>query len=179
MKRWTPATIVLAPLAVIGSAAAIHAHATDTDSKPPASPGERVVVAEPAAPATPAAAPVTSAASPATSAAPATPAAARAVVEKPRPARTRAPRRSVTGFAMPTNATLAAHDCREESFDDRVEFELTYGRGTSAIRRCARFELARARAECRADAIEDPFDHRSEYGAGRLALTLCVRDSLT
>jgi hypothetical protein len=165
MKRLTPATIILAPLAVIGSAAAIHAYATDTDAKPPAAPVERVVVADPAAPA---AAPT-----------PAMPAAAPARAKSARRAVTRTRRRVVTRYAMPTNATLAAQDCREESFDDRVEFELTYGRGSSAIRRCARFELARARAECRADAIEDPFDHRSEYGSGRSSLTLCVRDSLT
>jgi hypothetical protein len=156
MKRLTPATIVLAPLAVIGSAAAIHAYATDTDAKPPAAPVERVVISEPAAPA-------------------AAPAAAKPALR----ASTRTPRRVVTRYTIPTNATLAAQDCREESFDDRVEFELTYGSGNTAIRRCARFELARARAKCRADAIEDAFDHRSEYGTGRSSLTLCVRDSLT
>jgi hypothetical protein len=155
MKRPTPATLVLALLAVIGSAAAIHAYATDTDAKPPSAPVERVVVSEPATPA-------------------ATPVAA-----KPARAATRTRRRAVARYTIPTNKTLAAQDCREESFDDRVEFELTYGRGGAAIRRCARFELARARAECRADAIEDPFDHRSEYGTGRSSLTLCVRDSLT
>jgi len=162
MKRLTPATILLALLATIGSAAAIHAYATDTDAKPAPAPVERVVVSEPLQTETKAAAPV---------------------ADKPvRRASTPTQRRAVTRYtryAFPSNAALAAQDCREESFDDPVEFDLKYGRGSAAIRRCGRFELARARAECRADAIEDPFDHRSEYGTGRSSLTLCVRDQLT
>jgi hypothetical protein len=91
----------------------------------------------------------------------------------------RSRRRPVRRHALPTNATLAALECREDSFDDAAEFGFRYGQGASAIRRCTRVELAKARAECRADALEDPLDHRGEYGTGRSALTRCVRDSLT
>jgi hypothetical protein len=154
MKRWTPATMVLAPLAVVSTAAAIHAYASDTDAKPAPRPVERVVVTEPATPAP-------------------TPQA------RVRRAPTRTARRAVKRYAVPTNAALAAQDCREESFEDGPEFELRFGRGAAAIRRCTRVELGKARAECRADALDDPLEHRSEYGTGPAALTRCVRDSLT
>jgi hypothetical protein len=139
MKRRTPATMVLAPLAVISSAAAIHAYATDSDAAPAAPPVRQVVLAPPATEVAPA------------------------------PARhgRRAHRRPVARHATPTNATLAAVECREESFDDAAEFQLRFGHAASAIRRCTRVELAAARAECRADALEDPLEHRGEYGTAR------------
>ena len=80
---------------------------------------------------------------------------------------------------LSSNRALAAQDCREESFDDAAEFRFTYGSGQAAIRRCARFELSKARAECRADQLEDPYDYRAEHGTGSQGLARCVRDSLT
>jgi hypothetical protein len=74
---------------------------------------------------------------------------------------------------------LAAHDCREESFDDPAEFRFTYGRGQQALARCIRSQIREARWDCRQEAREDPFDYRLEYGTGARALRRCVLDELS
>ena len=161
MKRPSPATILLTVLAVIAAVIAVQAKSSDTEAQPPRAAVAPVVAAPPAV--------HTTAAQPAVS----------RPAERIRGTRTRVHRRTAGAFSLPSNRALAAQDCREESFDDAAEFRFTYGRGEVAIRRCARFELSKARAECRADRLEDPYDYRAEHGAGAQGLARCVRDSLT
>jgi hypothetical protein len=160
-------TILFAVLAVIAAVIAIQAKSDDSKAQPAAVPAPAPAATTPAATAPPAA-----------TAQPAHRAASRPV-ERGRRARTRTHRRPAFRFTLPSNRALAAQDCREESFDDAAEFRFTYGSGAAAIRRCARFELSKARAECRADQLEDPYDYRAEHGTGSQGLARCVRDSLT
>ena len=151
----------LVALATIPAVAAVAV--TQMGADEPAQPGTAAVtttVTAREAPTTTAPAPTTTAAAPTTTVAP------------------RRTRRRSAGAVTRDPRGLARLECRDDRFDDPVEFRLRYGSGSRALRRCVDSEIAQARADCREDAREDPFDFQGDYGTGSRGMSRCLIDEL-